>query len=35
MADTLAIIVDGRLNSEIDDLLPWAYKAPQQLSTWP
>ncbi len=31
MADTLAKIVNGHLNSEIDELLPWAYAAPQQL----
>ena len=31
MADTLANIVNGHLNSEIDELLPWAYAAPRQL----
>ena len=31
MADTLTKIVSGHLNSEIDELLPWAYPAPQQL----
>ena len=31
MADTLAKIVNGHLNSEIDELLPWAYAAPWQL----
>ncbi len=31
MADTLAKIVNGHLNSEIDELLPWAYATPQQL----
>ena len=31
MAETLTKIVTGHLNSEIDDLLPWAYAAPQQL----
>ena len=31
MADTLAKIVNGHLNSEIDELLPWAYVAPKQL----
>jgi transposase len=30
IADTLAKIVNGHLNSEIDELLPWAYAAPQQ-----
>ncbi len=33
MADTLAKIVNGHLNSEIDDLLPWAYAAPQQIKS--
>ncbi len=31
LADTLIRIVNGHLNSEIDDLLPWAYVAPQDL----
>jgi transposase len=31
MADTLTKIVRGHLNSEIDELLPWAYARPQQL----
>ena len=31
MADTLTKIVSGHLNSQIDDLLPWAYAAPQGL----
>jgi hypothetical protein len=29
LADVLAKIVDGHLNSAIDDLLPWAYVASQ------
>ena len=31
MADTLTKIVSGHPNSEIDDLLPWAYAPPQPL----
>jgi transposase len=31
MADTLAKIVNGYPNSQIDDLLPWAYAPPQPL----
>ena len=31
MAETLTKIVSGHLNSEIDDLLPWAYASPQPL----
>jgi len=31
IADTLTKIVSGHLNSEIDELLPWAYATPQQL----
>ena len=31
MADTMTKIVSGHLNSEIDDLLPWAYASPQPL----
>ena len=31
MAATLTKIVSGHLNSQIDDLLPWAYAAPQDL----
>jgi len=31
LADVLAKIVDGHLNSAIDDLLPWAYVASQSL----
>ncbi len=31
MADTLTKIVSGHLNSEIDELLPWACAAPQAL----
>ncbi len=31
MADTLAKIVNGHLNSEIDELLPWAYAASRQI----
>ena len=31
MAATLTKIVGGHLNSEIDDLLPWAYASPQPL----
>ena len=29
LADVLAKIVNGHLNSAIDDLLPWAYVASQ------
>ena len=29
LADVLAKIVNGHLNTAIDDLLPWAYAAPQ------
>jgi len=29
--DTLTKIVNGHLNTEIDDLLPWAYASPQPL----
>jgi transposase len=29
LADVLAKIVDGHLNSAIDDLLPWAYVTSQ------
>jgi hypothetical protein len=31
LADVLAKIVDGHLNSAVDDLLPWAYVASQPL----
>ena len=31
LAHALTKIVGGHLNSEIDDLLPWAYAAPQAL----
>jgi transposase len=31
LADTLAKIVSGHLNSQIDDLLPWAYAQPEPL----
>jgi hypothetical protein len=31
LADVLAKIVDGHLNSAIDDLLPWAYVKPEPL----
>ena len=33
MADTLAKIVNGHLNREIEDLLPWAYPPPQKLKS--
>ena len=36
LADTLAKIVNGHLNSQIDDLLPWAYaRKPSRSGTWP
>ena len=31
LADTLAKIVNGHLNRQIDDLLPWAYAQPEPL----
>ena len=31
LADTLAKIVNGHLNRQIDDLLPWAYAQPEAL----
>ena len=31
LADTLANIVNGHLNRQIDDLLPWAYARPEPL----
>ena len=30
LADILTKIVNGHSNSQIDDLLPWAYVAPRQ-----
>ncbi|MGY3104497.1 hypothetical protein ACVWW5_002692 [Bradyrhizobium sp. LM3.4] len=34
LTDALTRIVNGHPNSEIDQLLPWAYRA-QPLKTWP
>ncbi|TIT69983.1 MAG: transposase domain-containing protein, partial [Mesorhizobium sp.] len=31
LADVLTRIIDGHLNSQIDDLLPWAYITPPEL----
>ena len=31
LADVLAKIVNGYPNSDIDDLLPWAYVSPEPL----
>ena len=31
LADVISRIVNGHLNSKIDDLLPWAYATPPEL----
>lgn len=35
LADALAKIVNGHLNSQIDNPLPWAYASPSRSKTWP
>jgi hypothetical protein len=35
LADVITKIINGHPNSQIDDLLPWAYRLPRCSGTWP